>query len=60
MAKGKRLRPEQIVTLLRQIDVLTTDGKSLAQARKEVGMVEQSCYRWPDIYGVMKVDQARK
>ncbi|WP_255534344.1 hypothetical protein [Polynucleobacter hallstattensis] len=32
MAKGQRLKPEQIVTLLRQIDVLTTNGKTLAQA----------------------------
>jgi len=31
MVKGQRLKPEQIVTLLRQIDVLTTDGKTLAQ-----------------------------
>ena len=28
MAKGQRLKPEQIVTLLRQIDVLTTNGKN--------------------------------
>ena len=28
MAKGQRLKPEQIVTLLRQIDVLTTNGKT--------------------------------
>jgi len=44
MAKGQRLKPEQIVTLLRQIDVLTTNGKTLAQACKEVGTVEQSYY----------------
>ncbi|QWD07060.1 IS3 family transposase [Polynucleobacter paneuropaeus] len=60
MAKGQRLKPEQIVTLLRQIDVLTTNGKTLAQACKEVGTVEQSYYRWRKIYGGMKVDQARK
>ncbi|MBT8593757.1 hypothetical protein G6687_02265 [Polynucleobacter paneuropaeus] len=49
MAKGQRLKPEQIVTLLRQIDVLTTNGKTLAQACKEVGTVEQSYYRWRKI-----------
>ena len=42
MAKSQRLKPEQIVTLLRQIDVLTTNDKTLAQACKEVGTVEQS------------------
>ena len=60
MTKGQRLKPEQIVTLLRQIDVLTTNGKTLAQACKEVGTVEQSYYRWRKMYGGMKVDQARK
>jgi K+-sensing histidine kinase KdpD len=56
IAKGQRLKPEQIVTLLRQIDVLTTNGKTLAGACKEVGTVKQSYYRWRKIYGGMKVD----
>ena len=60
MAKGQRLKPEQVVTLLRQIIVLTTDGKTLTQVYKEVGTVEQSYYRWRKIYGGMKVDQAKK
>jgi hypothetical protein len=51
MAKGRRLKPEQIVTLLRHIDVLTTNGKTLAQACKELRTVEQSYYRWRKIYG---------
>ena len=60
IAKSQRLKPEQTVTLLRKIDVLTTNGKTLAQACKEVGTVEQSYYRWRKIYGGMKVDQAKK
>ena len=60
MAKGQRLKPEQIVTLLRQIDVLATIGKTLAQACKEVGTVEQSYFRWHKIYVGMKIDQAKK
>ncbi len=59
MAKGQRLKPEQIVTLLRQIDVLTTNGKT-PHACKEVGTVEQSYYHWRKIYGGMKLDQAKK
>ena len=58
IAKSQRLKPELTVTLLRKIDVLTTNGKTLAQAFKEVGAVEQSYYRWRKIYGDMKVDQA--
>ena len=49
MSKGQSLKPEQIATLLRQIDVLITNGKTLAQACKEVGAVEQSYYRWRNI-----------
>ena len=45
MTKGQRLKPEQIDTILRQIDVLTTHGKPLAQTCKEVDTVEQSYYR---------------
>ena len=60
MAKGQHLKPEQIITLLRQIDVLTMNDQTLAQACKEVGTVEQSYYRWRKIYGGMKVDQAKK
>ena len=60
MTKGKRLQPEQIITLLRQIDVLTANGKTLAQACQEVGTVEQSYYRWRKMYGGLRVDQAKK
>jgi putative transposase len=60
MPKGLRLKPEQIVTLLRQIDVLTVNGKTPAQACKEVRTVEQSYYGWRKIYGGMQVDQAKR
>lgn len=59
IAKGQRLKPEQILTLFRPIDVLTTNDKTLAQAYKEVGAADQSYYRWHKIYGGMKVDQAK-
>jgi putative transposase len=57
IAKGQRLKPEQIVTLLCQIDVLTTNAKTLAQACNEVGTVEQSYYRWRKIYGGMSLKE---
>ena len=60
MAKGQRLKPEQIITLLRQINVFTANGKTLVQACKEVGAVEQSYHRWRKIYVEMKGDQLRK
>ena len=42
MAIGQRLKIENVVILLRQIDVLTTSGKTLVQAFKEVGAIEQN------------------
>ncbi len=59
MTKEQRLKPEQMVTLLRQIDDLTTNGKTLTHACKEVRTVKQSYYRWRKIYGGIKVDQAK-
>ena len=38
MPKGHRIKPKQIVLLLRQIDVLTSNGKTLAQSCKEAGV----------------------
>jgi transposase-like protein len=56
----KRLGAEQIVTKLRQIEVLQAQGKSLAAACKEAGTTEQSYYRWRKEYGGLGVDQAKR
>ncbi len=45
MARGKRFSPEQIIAMLRQIEVQLAQGKSLALACKEAGIAEQSYYR---------------
>jgi len=57
---GKRYKAEQIVSLLREVDVLTANGKAVAQACKQIGISEQTYYRWRKVYGGLKVDQARK
>ena len=56
----KRPTPEQIVLLLRQIEVATSQGKSIAIACREAGISDQSYYRWRRLYGGLKVDQARR
>ena len=56
----KRHSAEQIVTKLRQIEVLQSQGKSVAAACKEVGLIEQSYYRYWKEYGGLNVEQARK
>ena len=45
MARGKRYKPEQDVTLLRQIEVAVANGKTAPLADGESGVPEQSYYR---------------
>jgi hypothetical protein len=57
---GGRLGAEQIVTKLRQIEVLQGQGKNIAAACKEIGTTEQTFYRWRKEYGGLNVDQAKR
>jgi putative transposase len=56
----KRYKPEQIVKLLRQIEVEMANGKTTPQACKEGEITVQSDYRWREEYGGLKLDQAKR
>jgi len=56
----KTFTPEQIVAKLRQIEVLTGQGKAVALACKEAGISEQSYYRWRKEYGGLRLGQAKR
>ena len=56
----KRFSAEQIVTLLRQIEVSMAQGKSVGVACREAGISDQSYYRWRKEYGGLDLDQARR
>ncbi|CAM3017160.1 IS3 family transposase ISMdi3 [Methylobacterium mesophilicum] len=60
MRRGQKTNAEQAVLKLRQIEVQTAQGKSLALACREAEISEQSYYRWRKEYGGLKVDQAKK
>ena len=61
MARGKKHTPEQIVKLLRQVEVAVANGKTTpGLACKEAGITEQTYYRWRKEYGGLQVDQARR
>ena len=60
MRRGQKTNAEQVVLKLRQIEVQTAQGKSLALACREAEISEQSYYRWRKEYGGLQVDQARK
>jgi putative transposase len=59
MAK-KHATPEQIIAKLREAEVLVAQGKTVAQAARQVGATGDTYYRWRREYGGMKVDQAKR
>lgn len=60
MARGKKHTPEQIVSLLGQIEVAVANGKTTPAACRESGITEQTYYRWRKEYGGLQGDQARR
>ena len=54
---NKRPKPEEIVSKLRQVEVLMGQGMSRLDAIRQIGVVEQTYYRWRKQYGGMGVDQ---
>ena len=56
----KRNKPEEIVTKLRQVEVLVGQGKARIDAIRENGVVEQTYYRWRKQYGGMGTDQLKE
>ena len=57
---NKRPKPEEIVSKLRQVDVLMGQGMSRLDAIRQIGVVEQTYYRWRKQYGGMGVDQLKE
>ena len=57
---NKRPKPEEIVSKLRQVEVLMGQGISRLEAIRQIGVVEQTYYRWRKQYGGMGVDQLKE
>ena len=56
----KRHKPEEIVAKLRQVDVLTSQGRSVADAIRSIGITEVTYYRWRQEFGGLKSDQVKR
>ena len=56
----RRHTPEQIITALREAEVGLANGKTVREVIRELGISEQTYYRWRKEFGGMKVDQARE
>src|SRR5215813_13879626 len=56
----KQCKPEEIVAKLRQVDVLTSQGQSVAEAIRSIGISEVMYYRWRQEFGGLKSDQVKR
>ena len=56
----KRFTAEQIINHLREAEILVSQGKSIREVARQIGISEQTYYRWRKEYGGMDVSQARR
>tara|TARA_Y100001968_G_C18979712_1_gene536261 strand:+ start:78 stop:356 length:279 start_codon:yes stop_codon:yes gene_type:complete len=56
----KRYTAEQIIGHLRQAEIRISEGKTVAEVVRELGVSEQTYYRWRKEYGGMEVEQLRR
>ncbi len=56
----KKYSAEQIIKKLREAEVLQAQGQTIAQVVRQLGVTNQTYYRWRKEYGGLKVDQAKR
>ena len=58
--RKKEFTPEQIITMLREAEVLLSQGTTAVEVSRKLGITEQTYYRWRREYGGMRVEQAKR
>jgi putative transposase len=56
----KRYKAEQIIGMLREAEVLQSQGMTIGEISRKLGITEQTYYRWRKEYGGMRIDQAKR
>ncbi len=56
----KGFKPEQIIHKLREAEVLLSQGVTVGEVCRKIGVTDVTYYRWRKEYGGMRVDQARR
>jgi len=56
----KVFKPEQIIGKLREAEVLLSQGLTVGEASRKLGVTEQTYYRWRREYGGMRIEQAKR
>ena len=57
---ARRLSVEKAIRVLREVEVLQSQGSTIGDACRKVGVTEHTYYRWKKEYGRLSVDQARR
>jgi transposase-like protein len=52
--------PEQTINKLREAEILLSQGATIGEASRKIGVTEQTYYRWRKEYGGMRIEQAKK
>ena len=60
MARGKKFTAEQIIGKLREAEVELARGKIVPEVVRQLGVTEQTYYRWKRKYGGLRTDQAKR
>jgi len=58
--KKKGFTPEQIINMLREAEVLLSQGSTAVEVVRKLGVTEQTYYRWRREYGGMRIEQAKR
>ncbi len=56
----KKHTPEQVIIKLREAEVSMAQGSTVAQASRQIGVTEQTFYRWRNEYGGLRIDQVKR
>jgi transposase-like protein len=56
----KRFKAEEIVNKLREADVLISQGQPISQVCRQIGVTDQTYYRWRKEFGGLKTVQAKR
>ena len=56
----KRHTPEQVINKLREAEVAMAQGSTVAEASRQIGVTQQTFYRWRNEYGGLRIDQVKR
>ena len=56
----KRHTPEQVINKLREAEVAMAQGSTVGEASRQIGVTQQTFYRWRNEYGGLRIDQVKR